>query len=223
MNAAALLSAAAAAAASVPGSGTDWWDDPLVTAVVGAVVGAAAAFGTGLLLSRQARRHDKRARAADWARQDAGAAATARQQRFDAALAVAAVAAQDAADTSRTLRVIDALLQRPGEPDPATADLPLRSASVQDAGLRIGLERVAEALTSYRVGQPAARAAALADLRRLVPGLAQLMAAEAAARAEDLTVLSTSGRAAVHAEVDALRRRGAQPQAAADGEAPDVR
>jgi gas vesicle protein len=194
-----------------------WHQDPLVTAVVGAAVGAAAALGTGLLLGRQARRHDRRGRAAEWARQDAEAAAGAREERFEAALVVATVAARDTADTARTLRVLAALLQSPGEPDPATADLPLRSTSVQDPGVRADLERVAEALTTYRVGQPAARAAALAELRAAVPGLAELTAAEAAARAEDLTVLSTTGRAAVHAEVDALRRRGTVAPLGDDG------
>lgn len=193
-----------------------WHQDPLVTAVVGAVVGAAAALGTGLLLGRQARRHDRRVRAAEWARQEAEAAARGRQERFDAALATASVAAQETADTARTLRVLASVLEGTGEPDPATADLPLRSTSVQDPGLRVDIDRVAEALTRFRVGQSATRAAALADLRRVVPAIAELMAAEAAARAEDLTVLSTTGRAAVHAEVEALRRRGTDPSASDD-------
>jgi len=201
-----VLTVVAATVLALVGSSGAWHENPLLTALAGAAVGALAAFGTGSLQGRQQREHDRRARAAEWARQDAGAMATARQQRFDAALALATVAAQDAADAARSLRVLGFLLARAEPPDVAVADLPLRAMSVQDPELRSDLERVAELLATYRAGQESARAVALAQLRAQVPGLSALMAAEAAARAEDLTVLSTTGRAAANAEVEALRQ-----------------
>lgn len=185
--------------------GVSWQDNPLLSGLAGGVVGALAALVTALLVGRQQRRHDRETRRAEWDRQDSLSRAAARQQRFDAALSLATVAAQDAADTARSLRVLDALLRVGGEPDAAVADLPLRAMSVQDPDLRADVERVAELLATYRVGQAAAAAAALADLRAAVPAIARDMAAEALARAEDLTVLSTTGRTAVHAEVEALR------------------
>jgi len=200
-----LTAAAVLSLATGAGSSLSWQDNPLLSGLAGGVVGALAALVTALLVGRQQRRHDRQTRQAEWDRQDARSRAAARQQRFDAALSLATVAAQDAVDTARSLRVLDALLRVPGEPDAAAADLPVRAMSVQDPDLRAEVERVAGLLATYRVGQSAAAAAALAELRGAVPATAQDMAAEALGRAEDLTVLSTTGRSAVHAEVEALR------------------
>lgn len=182
-------------------NGTRWWENPLLTAAVGAALG----FGASFLSSKSQRNHDATVRTQDRERQDAYAQASGRLERFEKDLALAEQQARDSDDTARSLKVLTALLAAAEPPRPEIADLVVYPRSMKDARVAQRADKVRQLLDRYRACGAVDREAVALELRRTVDEATDPVSAEAAARTEDFRVLNTDGRRQAYDDAETLR------------------
>lgn len=186
-------------------SDTAAYDSPAVIAIVSAGLGALGSFLVARVVARRQHRFDRQQAADERIAHIAEARATASFARFQIRLEHERVAVQNATATLRSLRVLAAILDVPGEPpDPRIADLPVDPAAFPDPPVQAGLDQLAENLTQYRVCSDEQRAVIWQRLREQIPQLLRDVELSVDGRTARFAAMSTSGVKQAEDDADAI-------------------
>jgi hypothetical protein len=181
-------------------SSASLWQNPIITLIVGAVLGA----GGSWLVAADERRHAAAERALERAAELARAKSAGRLARFQIELDLAGQRASQTAATVRSLHVLDGVLDGTAHPSIDIAHLTVLPVAFEESDLAGRLEALATNLARYGVCPPADRAAVADQLRTQIAAVLPDAQLSAAAYRDTLDDLRVNGRkqAADDAEAD---------------------